>query len=774
MNRLALFLINLLLALTGVAQVNVVGVVEDENHSPVPFSNVILLQDSVYMGGTITNGQGQFLFENVSPKVNIIKISMTGYDDYVSAIPESGDFGTITLVPSSIMLGEVVVKAALPKTQLNGNSMVTNVQNTVLSKMGTAYDVLSHIPLVTGSNGELEVFGRGAPTIYVNGREVRNQNDLQQLKSDEIRSVELITNPGAAYASNVHSVIRIKTKPAKGDGFGFDISNSLRFWTYARNTTDVNIRYRHNGLDFFGNLYVNEGKRKNEDISELVTYGNNTFSQTIFNSGYSTSNDLFGKVGFNYEFNENHSIGAYYRFGRAKGSGKGLIKTNSNLYTNGAISDKEDLRADYRLKSDNYPSQEANIYYNGNIGNVSLDFNADYMQNRTTNEDWQNEYLISDIKEEQDVIANGLNTNRLFAEKFVVSFPLWRGSLEIGEEYTNSKLAYKYGYKGAYIKDSFTEILENNVAGFTSITQSFGKWNVSLGLRYEHASYKYYEDGTFDKSPSRTYNNLFPSLSINTKINRVRLSLDFTNKMNRPSYRKLDGGISYVNKYVYQSGNPLLKPTKIYNVQAMATWRYFYAVAMYSYEKNSIFNTTRLYEEDPMIKVMTYSNVPHYQNLQVLLGAQPSIGCWQTTPEIGILKQFCNLEYRGQNINLNKPMYSFTWENVITLPQNWQLGADLYLYSSANSKNCYVKATQQLSFSVRKSFFNESLILQLRAIDVLDRGSDKVTIYSGDIQNYMYNHHEPRNIVFSVRYVFNKARSKYKGEGAGRNEKRRM
>jgi len=54
---------------------------------------------------------------------------------------------------------------------------------------------------------------------------------------------------------------------------------------------------------------------------------------------------------------------------------------------------------------------------------------------------------------------------------------------------------------------------------------------------------------------------------------------------------------------------------------------------------------------------------------------------------------------------------------------------------------------------------------------VLDIGSDKVTIYSGDIQNDIYNHHEPRNIVFSVRYVFNKSRLKYKGEGAGKAEK---
>lgn len=753
---------------------SVTGRVMDENKSPIPFSNVVLLKDSLFINGTITNDDGQFFFSEVKQGANKVKISAIGYEDYFSSLPPTGDFGTITLVPSAITLDEVVVKATLPKTQIKGSSMVTNVQNTVLSKMGTAYDVVSHIPLVTGINGELEVFGRGTPTVYINGREVRNQSDLLQLKSDDIRSVELITNPGAAYASNIHSVIRIKTNPIKGDGFGFDISNSLRFWSFARNTTDVNLRYRHNGLDIFGNLYVNEGKRKDEDISELITYGENIFSQSIFNSGHSISNDIFGKIGFSYELNKNHSIGAYYRYGSAKGSGKGTIATNSNLNIGGSETDINQLQADYRLKSNNHPSQEANIYYNGNIGNVSVDFNADFMQNRTKNEDWQYEYQIDDINNKQEINAAGLSTNRLFAEKLIVSLPVWNGSLEIGEEYTNSKLAYKYGYIGAPINNSFTDIHENSVAGFTTITQSFGKWNVSVGLRYERASYKYYENGSLDLLPSKTYHNIFPSFSINTKINKVRLSLDFTNKMNRPSYRKLDGGISYINKYVYQSGNPLLKPTTIYNLQAMAMWRYFYGVAMYSYEKNSIFNTTRTYEMDPMVKVMTYTNVPHYQNLQLLIGAQPSFGCWQTTPEIGILKQFCDLYYRGRNTKFNKPMYSLTWENIITLPHDWQFGADLYLYSAANSKNCYVKSTQQLSFSIRKSFFNESLILQLKAIDVLDRGSDKVTIYSGDIQNYMYNHHQPRNIMLSIRYVFNKTRSKYKGEGAGKSEKRRM
>lgn len=119
-------------------------------------------------------------------------------------------------------------------------------------------------------------------------------------------------------------------------------------------------------------------------------------------------------------------------------------------------------------------------------------------------------------------------------------------------------------------------------------------------------------------------------------------------------------------------------------------------------------------------------------------------------------------------------MYSFTLDNVFTLPNNWQIGADLWFYSAANSQNCYIKPTRQISLSVRKSFFNDNLILQLKAVDILDRATDKVLIYSGDIQTYMYNHHEPRNITFTIRYIINKARSKYKGTGAGKAEKRRM
>jgi len=246
------------------------GIIVGTDKEPLPFVNVVLLKDSTFVAGVATDGQGRFVFEQPSSSANKIKIVMVGYEDYFAPITQSEDLGIIMLKESSIMLNEVVVKANLPTTRLKGNTMVTSVQNTALAKMGNAYDVLSHIPMVTGINGELNVFGRGTPVIYINGRQVKNESDLQQLNSAEIRSVELIANPGAAYASNIPAVIRIRTIPPQGDGFGFDITDALGFWSYARNNTDINMRYRHNGFEVFGNFNLYEGKRKVTDVSKMI------------------------------------------------------------------------------------------------------------------------------------------------------------------------------------------------------------------------------------------------------------------------------------------------------------------------------------------------------------------------------------------------------------------------------------------------------------------------------------------------------------------------
>ena len=221
MKRIFLFLMGMIALIASAQAQNLTGKVFDEKNTPLAYANVILLTaDSIYLTGTTTDITGKFeLAKHENAK--LINISFVGYSSIVKEII-SNDLGNIQLQPDAQLLGEVVVKGYLPKTQAKGDAMVTTVNGTVLEKAGTAEQLLDKIPNVTAQNGEIKVFGRGTPEIYINGRKVRNQQELDQLASDNIKSVEVVSNPGARYDASVKAVIRIITKKVAGEGFGID------------------------------------------------------------------------------------------------------------------------------------------------------------------------------------------------------------------------------------------------------------------------------------------------------------------------------------------------------------------------------------------------------------------------------------------------------------------------------------------------------------------------------------------------------------------------
>lgn len=149
----------------------------------------------------------------------------------------------------------------------------------------------------------------------------------------------------------------------------------------------------------------------------------------------------------------------------------------------------------------------------------------------------------------QNVSSATANHSRLFAEKLVFSYPVWKGRIEFGEEYTSSRFATDYITDAALLASTNSRVNETNIAGFVQLAQRFGIWNVGAGLRYEHVAFKYLENGQRRDDMSRVYNNLFPSVSISTMIRNVQMSLSYTHKTQRPTYSALDGTIDYINRY---------------------------------------------------------------------------------------------------------------------------------------------------------------------------------------------------------------------------------
>ena len=185
------------------------GMVMNEKNEPMPYCNVLLLSsDSTFVNGCVTKPDGTFLMMGEEGMPYALRASFIGY---ATATQTIGNKNLIQLLPDAQTLEEVTITAERPLIEPSANGLKANVIGTSLAKMGTASEMLSHLPFVTGSSEGYTVLGHGAPEIYINNRKVRDTGELDRLRADEIVSAEVITIPGAEYASNVSAVIRIKT-----------------------------------------------------------------------------------------------------------------------------------------------------------------------------------------------------------------------------------------------------------------------------------------------------------------------------------------------------------------------------------------------------------------------------------------------------------------------------------------------------------------------------------------------------------------------------------
>ncbi len=665
-------------------------------------------------------------------------------------------------------LGEVVVKANPRVTTLKAGALLTRISGTQLEHAGTANDVLPQIPMVLGKDGSYEVFGKGTPAIYVNGRLLQDVSELAQISSAYIKNIEVITNPGAKYDASVKSVINITLKAPQGDGFSGLVRASGAVQKYARTADQLNLKYRTGGLELFGNFGYLGGKHEDAKTVDMLTRSTVTWNQLLEQGGSAKTHDFYGKIGFSYLFNPDHSIGAYYTNGIKKAdmdfSGFSQILADGNPY--------DELSVDGRQTSDAMPRHHANLYYSGQIGKLGIDFNTDYMWRKETSALINNE--ASDNYDDARVSSATTNHSRLFAEKLVLGYLLWKGNIEVGEEYTSSRFTTDFATDASLLTDASSRVDESNIAGFVQIAQRFGRWNVGAGLRYEHAAFKYLENGQRRDDMSRSYDNLFPSLSVGTMIQKVNLALSYTHKTQRPTYSSLDGTIDYINRFTFEGGNPYLRPEKIHNIELQGTWSHFFGQLSYSYKKDPILDTTIPYGDDGEIKLITKANFPKIQQLEAFVGGQFQLGIWQPKVNAGIIKQWHTIDYTDGRKNLDNLIGLIQFQNAIHIPGDIWLNVDLQWMSAGDAENVHLSSTSYLNAKLYKSFLNNHLSVTLEANDLFNKGNRDITLYNRDVTLYKHTHITNRTFQLTLQYTFNLTRDRYRGSGAGKTELNRF
>ena len=757
----------------GVKAQTISGLLIDEQHKPLPYANVILQTvDSVYLAGTMTGLDGKFELA-LHEKAKLINFSYVGYTTVVQEISKN-ELGTIQLFPDAQLLGEVVVKAYLPKTQAKGDAMVTTVSGTVLEKAGTAENLLDKIPNVTAQDGAVTVFGRGTPEIYINGRKIRNQQELDQLSSDNIKSVEVVSNPGARYDASVKAVIRIFTKKVEGEGFGFNNRALIRHRDeYGWSAYDqLNLNYRKNGFDLSAMLLAGDYRNGTDQTFVIDTHLDKQWRQNLdLTDQKSESKNIETTLTLNYQFDENHSIGARYNYERVP---EYLWIANQFAQTYCEELLYEDLHSVITM---NEPEthHRSNFYYNGRVKKWSIDFNADGLWSETKNTQVAQEDVMEGINEEdRSVTTIDTKRNELYAAKLVLSHPLAKGNLSFGAEYSHNKRNTTCLNPEGIIADDNAMIKEGATSAFVEYAKAFNKLQMQAGLRYEHVGFDYYDAGKFVDEQSKDYSNLFPSITFSFPIKDVQVQLGYASDINRPSYHQLRSSTFYVNRYMYDKGNPFLMPSITHNVTLAGSYKWMNMYVGYSHVKDDITNQTIAYsDDDPTIGLLTLQNTQAYDNLVAVFNINPTIGFWTPQLSLAIQKQWYEGETPWGKAKFNKPIGSVTFRNNFKLPKGFLLDVNGSYTTKGYQKNIYLADDMiDMNASLSKSFLKDKLTLQLQAYNILNP-KQVTTVYSGIrvLQNTQVMH---RQVSLTVRYKFNTTRSKYKGTGAGESQKNRM
>ena len=745
------------------------GKVVDETGEAVAFANVVLLNapDSAFVAGTMTEQDGTFSITGSAARP-VITVSYLGYKTQIIGAVGT-DLGIITLEPEATLLGEIVIKGERPAFKLTTEGLKTDVENTLLSKVGTAKAVLENLPGVQRKNDGIEVFGKGAPLIYINGRKLQNNTELDQISSEDIKSVQLITNPGAKYDATVGAVILIKTKRPQGEGFSFNTQASYYVSEAPDFALGTNWNYRHKGLDVFGSVWYNDDRYMQKDDVLLAVKADTLWHMDELMDIKSHTNALYTSIGSNYIFNDNHSAGFRYDtkahfLDRTSGTFKADVTANGQFYDHLENSIYESTKY-------NMP-HTLNIYYNGQVGGTSIDFNSDYIFSKNRDRHYNDE--VSQEQQSRTVTSYSVVRNQLCATKLVLSWNLWGGNLEVGTEFDHTRRNDDYVNPEQIVPTSYTEQKENNYILFTEYAHPLPFGQMMLGLRNENVTTNYYNQGVRIAEQSRSYHHLFPSLGLMAQAGQVQLMANYAVKIKRPLYNELSSSVTYANRFTWQSGNPMLKPSIRHDASLMAMYRWVTLSLNYRHTDDDIVNVGREVPGSESVTWLYHENVDNEDAMMMMVTLSPRFGLYQPSFTMGIVKEWIKIPSPTGVICPERPIYLVQINNNIRLTPSLTASADFSFISKGDQENTSLtNALYNIDLSATKTFFNDRLSVLVKGHNLLN-SQQHVKLNYGARTLWQNSRNDSRQLELTVRYKFNAAQSKYKGSGAGEDEKARL
>lgn len=660
-------------------------------------------------------------------------------------------------------LQEVIVTARQPATKLVGSTLVSTIPGTNLADLGTALDVLAQLPMIKVTDNSISVIGKSNIEIFIDGRPMRDELELRQLLSSNLKKVELLMAPGADYESTTGAVLKITTRRNFVKGLSLTdqfLIDRRRKWSVL---DYLNLSYRVGDWEIFVNGTVNHNNSiaKGSTTNTLVFDGKETIVGSTQHNNYPITTGVI-KGGFNYAHGP-QSFGVYYRYNPERSD---FNNTGSEwLDDNPAISSVIDkhVRAHSHL---------ASLYYENTFaGKYCLHFDGDFRRSNESNS------VATSYPASSDPAVNSTDdrTSTLWAGKLYLNFPLGKGDCIVGtqDSYTHTSLDYRMlnNAVSEYIPSSLTDARQTSAALFVSWSRMFGKFSLSAGARYEYVDYDFKVNGIRDEDVSRRDHLLTPDVSFGYSFNdESQISLSYKLATVKPPYSQLTGSLNYVGMHQIEGGNPGLHDERMHDIRLFGLWRGFMLQADYTRALDTYAYVKQVYPASDLQLIMHPVNIDVSALSLYLVWNQP-VRRWTPNVTVGMYRQWLKLA----DNRYDKPIFSYFFDNTFSLPHGWTITANISGSSQGDMHtNRFGASWFTMDASVGKTFLNKSLTVKLAATDIFNTANNDWTMNTYGVFVDKRQSYDRRGLSLNIIYNFQPRKSGYKGTSAAEAEMKRL
>ncbi|MBC3758965.1 TonB-dependent receptor [Hyunsoonleella sp. SJ7] len=610
-----------------------IGAINDESNMPVAFANVVLKPQKANGSvlGTITDDGGGFSFENLESGLYAVEISYLGFETYTKEVnlTLSTNLGVIILKQKAESLDGVTVTAKRPTVNRLVDRLVFNVENSTLSN-NNALDVLKHTPGVIVQNGSISVKNT-TPIVYINDRRVHlSIEEVQQLleatPANNIKQIEVITNPPAKYEAEGGAVLNIATSKNLIAGYNGSIFGNYKqgpqFPKYSFGTSHF---FKAKKLSAYLNYNISPRKDYHQN-RELINFFENNSITSNWDTDYKRTRESANQninANVDYNFDDYNSLNF---------SANTLIVPRENSKT-GINSLTEIFNVNKQLDS------TFQTFNNSVLETFNLAFSLGYTHKFKREGEQISvdlHHTNYDFSEFQDVNTGYFlpNASSSFRDNKFQTFTSQDIELMTGQiDYTlpiSGSALFESGIKASFINsDNILNqfIFENgdrmedqqnsdiflydeaNYAGYVSFEKEWGKWSLKSGLRLEITDIESQSQST-NASNKNSYSNLFPSLYILHRMdNEDQVYFSYNRRIFRPRYRRLNPFRYFLNDNKFVTGDPNLQPEIDDNFILGYTIKNTYTIELYyRYERDPTLEITFQDNDERLIK-QTYTNI---------------------------------------------------------------------------------------------------------------------------------------------------------------------